>query len=164
MEIWKDIEGYEGYKVSSLGRVKSFRVVERVLSPWNMKGYSMVSLRKNNKTIHQLVHRLVAKAFILNPENKPFVNHKDFGTSNNSIKNLEWATPAENVRYQRPRTYSSKYKGVSWFKRAKKWMGSIHYKNKHIHLGYFTDEKAAALAYNAKAKELFGSFALLNEV
>lgn len=111
MEIWKDIKGLEGsYQVSNLGRVKSLaRVIkrsdnkiqtfkERILKvlPDN-NGYSRVSLPINGKQTKVRIHRLVAKAFIDNPDNRLQVNHIDGNKSNNHITNLEWCTTKENV-------------------------------------------------------------------
>jgi hypothetical protein len=114
-EIWKDIEGYEGYyQVSNLGRVKS---LDRVVSYKNgvqrlyrghiipqrkrRKGdnYLSVSLYKNGTYKTCVVHRLVATAFIPNPKEKPQVNHKDENPENNCVDNLEWVTAYENMHY-----------------------------------------------------------------
>lgn len=65
----------------------------------NINGYMCVSLRRNKERIGCLVHRLVAKAFIPNPENKPQVNHKDESRNNNRVDNLEWVTEQENIDY-----------------------------------------------------------------
>lgn len=101
-EIWKDIDGYKGkYQISNLGRVKSLKCNrERILKFTTMhKGYHAVSFDnyKNRKTFR--VHRLVAQAFIPNPKNKPQVNHIDGNKLNNSINNLEWVSPAENIKH-----------------------------------------------------------------
>lgn len=110
-EIWIDVLGYEGlYSVSNLGRVKSLsRQIrnhkkvgiqiseEKVFKiNTNSKKYSSITLVKNKKTNTHKIHRLVAIAFIPNPENKSQVNHIDGNKSNNHVNNLEWHTPSEN--------------------------------------------------------------------
>ena len=103
MEIWKDIEEYEGiYQVSNLGRVKRYykNSKEKILKHGSSKnGYLYVNLCKEGKKRNCKVHRLVAQAFILNPENKPQVNHKDEDKTNNKVENLEWMTARENTNY-----------------------------------------------------------------
>lgn len=109
-EIWRDIEGYEGrYQVSSQGRIKrsasvtSGRWGTMHLSELVMKatpddeGYLSVGLTKGRKQIFYRVHRLVAQAFIANPDNKPFVNHVDGVKYHNEATNLEWCTNSENM-------------------------------------------------------------------
>lgn len=108
-EIWREISGYEGcYWVSNLGRVKSadsiirvsgngsFIRKGRILRP-NMAQYLLARLYHKTKSKTLKIHRLVAMAFIPNPENKPFVNHKDFNKHNNNVANLEWCTMQENI-------------------------------------------------------------------
>lgn len=108
-EVWKDIEGYEGlYQVSTCGNIKSLPKVrrngtgtyiqkERLLKPSNTStGYKKVELCKDGKRKSFKVHRLVAIAFIPNPDNKPEVNHIDGNKINNNIDNLEWVTSSEN--------------------------------------------------------------------
>ena len=108
-EVWKDIPGYEDlYRISNLGRVKSLRryvpckngmrvVREKILRlSVHRDGYLKVELRKNAVGEHPMVHRLVALAFIPNPDNKTQVNHIDGVKSNNSVKNLEWCNQSEN--------------------------------------------------------------------
>lgn len=99
-EIWKDIEGYEGlYQVSNMGRVRSLKYKkERILKPRKQSGYYRVSLY-NDKKYEYSIHRLVANAFIPNPDNLPQVNHKDENRTNNCINNLEWCTPKYNYNY-----------------------------------------------------------------
>ena len=100
-EIWKDIEGYEGfYQVSNLGNVKTLnyrgyggeKIMKKTL---NNYGYEVVGLK--GKLF--LVHRLVAKAFIPNPKDYPIINHKDEIKNNNSVDNLEWCDYKHNANY-----------------------------------------------------------------
>lgn len=102
MEVWRDIKGFEGrYQVSNLGRVKSLArrmvVKDRILKPFgNNKGYKCVHLW-NIQHKEPLIHRLVAEAFIPNPDGKKEVNHKDGNPLNNEVNNLEWCTHSENM-------------------------------------------------------------------
>lgn len=99
--LWKPIPGYEGlYSVSSDGKVKSLFRYHRTLKPNVSKnGYESVELFKDKKSKRLLVHRLVAIAFIPNPENLPQVNHKDENKRNNSVSNLEWVTAKQNMAH-----------------------------------------------------------------
>lgn len=105
MEVWKDIEGYEGlYRISDSGNVLSLNYKHRgypaLLTPKiNMHGYAWVELRKNKKPKQMLVHRLVALAFLDNPNEYPIVNHKDENPLNNNVDNLEWCTRSYNSLY-----------------------------------------------------------------
>lgn len=107
-EIWKDIQGYEGlYAVSNMGHVRSFADTNpinrrnRILKPaFDGKGnYLFVGLHKDGKVKQVYIHRLVAIAFIPNPDNLPQVNHKDECKTNNRADNLEWCTRSYNSRY-----------------------------------------------------------------
>lgn len=103
-EKWKAISGFEGYyEVSNLGRVKGVSrkvkgnkfIPSKLLQPVGSR-YKSVSLWRNNKGYNRLVHRLVAEAFIPNPDNLPEVNHKDLDITNNCVSNLEWVTASAN--------------------------------------------------------------------
>lgn len=95
-ETWKNVRGYEGlYQISDLGRVKSLK---KILKPSNSE-YKRVNLYKNGKIKTYYIHRLVAEAFIPNPENKPQINHKDENKYNNNVNNLEWCTHKENMNH-----------------------------------------------------------------
>lgn len=100
VEVWKDVQGYEGrYRVSNFGNVLSL-VSNKPLKPRrSKKGYLTVVLYLKGKAKEFKIHRLVAMHFIPNPENKPEVNHKDGNKENNYIGNLEWATTKENINH-----------------------------------------------------------------
>lgn len=107
-EIWKDIPGYEGlYQVSNMGGVRSLNYNHtgklKLLKQGNCGDknyrYKRVVFIQENKHKTMLVHRLVAEAFIPNPNNLPIVNHLDENPSNNCVDNLEWCTQKHNVNY-----------------------------------------------------------------
>ena len=101
-EYWKPVVEYEGlYEVSNWGRVKSLKFgKERILKQGKYKyGYLYVVLSKNGILKAFKVHRLVAEAFIDNPDNLPCVNHKDENKLNNNVDNLEWCTHEYNINY-----------------------------------------------------------------
>lgn len=108
MEEWKDIAGFEGmYQVSNVGQVRSLDRVDnrgykqkgRTVKPSTSKGYQNAHLCKLSKYTTISIHRLVALAFISNPDNRPQVNHIDGNKQNNHISNLEWATAKENINH-----------------------------------------------------------------
>lgn len=103
-EKFVPIAGYEGlYEVSNLGNVKSLNYLhtgkERILSPGFNKEYLFVNLYKDKKDKKYKIHRLVAEAFIPNPNEYPCINHKDCNKLNNRSDNLEWCTNQYNIEY-----------------------------------------------------------------
>ena len=104
-EIWKDIEGYEGlYQVSNMGNVRSLNYHNegkaQILRPqFDCAGYRQVSLYKDRKKKSHKIHRLVAQAFIPNPDELPCINHIDEDKINNRVDNLEWCDHAYNNNY-----------------------------------------------------------------
>jgi hypothetical protein len=115
MEVWKDIEGFEGlYQISNYGRVRSvdrYIIHKGKTSTWKQfkkgkiinpvlddKGYYIVRLKKDKK-YHKKVHRLVAEHFLPRVEGKDYVNHKDGNKLNNHVDNLEWCTFLENIQH-----------------------------------------------------------------
>lgn len=100
IEMWKDIDGFEGlYQISNYGRVKGL-VRNKILKPSdNGNGYLYVMLSKNNKPYMRKVARLVAQHFLTNPKNLKEVNHIDQNKHNNIVSNLEWISRKDNVRY-----------------------------------------------------------------
>lgn len=125
-EIWKDIKGYENiYQVSNFGRVKTLRRLicsptgnyyskEKIMTtiPNDGIGYVRIHLYKNSRGTPKRIHRLVAEAFIPNPENKKDVNHKNGIKCDNRVENLEWATRSENelhaIRFLGKKPFSKK--------------------------------------------------------
>lgn len=112
MEIWKDIPGYDGlYQVSNLGNVKRAKktyfcgndgatkrvLEERFIVGDISRGYKRVALWDGGKYTRFMVHRLVAQAFIPNPDNKPYIDHIDGSRDNNTVDNLRWCTHTENM-------------------------------------------------------------------
>jgi len=139
-DIWKPLMFCNGkYKVSRFGKVKSvytlskkglLRLTGTILKTTiNHRGYEKVKLQwlDNGKLIRKTmaVHRLVAMSFIPNPENKPFINHKDCNPLNNHVSNLEWCTPQENVHHAQkmgrvPMAKPYEYKGYNYEAHQKK--------------------------------------------
>lgn len=96
VEIWKDIDGLEGeYAISSKGRVKNLKSGRIFTGYYDIYGYKYVRLKHK----HYTIHRLVALAFLDNPDNLPQVNHIDERKDNNDVSNLAWCTASENVRH-----------------------------------------------------------------
>lgn len=131
-EIWMDIKGYEGkYQISNHGRIKSlsritnnrngeFKTKEKIMKPTKSRnGYLIVSLWENNKQKKKLVHKLVAEAFIKNPEHYTEINHKDENKKNNNMINLEWCDHKYNMNYGKVRNKISQSRmGIEpWNKR-----------------------------------------------
>ena len=127
IELWEPIKGYKYYEISNFGNVRSLnkkvssgiknnktrihkgKVLKQKNSGGGYKQVCLVQLSNNKKT--KLVHRLVAQAFIPNPENKPCINHIDSNRKNNNVRNLEWVTYKENTKHSieygnfKPTTY-----------------------------------------------------------
>ncbi len=113
-EIWKDIEGYDGfYQVSNFGRIKSlYKNKETMLKPQIVSKYYMVKLSKNGIEKHRTVHSLVAQAFVDDWFENAEINHKDSNKLNNRFDNLEWVTRSENQKHQYYKRYPDYKKPV----------------------------------------------------
>lgn len=167
-EEFRDVPGYEGlYQVSNLGSVKSlsrikiagkifYKTKEIILKQaTNTNKRLTVNLAKQNKIKTKLVHQLVAMAFL---GHKPcglklVVDHIDDNYLNNRVENLQIVTQRFNV-CKTQGNYSSKYKGVYWYKPRNKWKASITINNKKIYLGLFDNEEYARDAYQNKLKTI----------
>ena len=164
-EIWKSIDGYANYEVSSFGRVRN-ATTEQMLKPSaSHGGYVKVRLSKNGTTTNLVIHRLVANEFIDNPSNKACVDHIDGDRTNNCITNLRYATKSENGMNQKKHVNAtSMYKGVYFYKQTNKWRATMKVGGVCAGLGYFESEEEAAKAYNEAARRIFGEFAKLNVI
>jgi len=173
-EIWKniDIENLCGrYQVSNLGNVKRTAICkvgwgreyileqERLMTPFdNGNGYKVVSFsvydgeKKKRKNFY--VHRLVANAFIDNPQNKPEVNHKNYNRGDNRVENLEWCTDIENTNYSKEHMrHPIKRTGGIRYKRGK-YEVEISHGGKAHYCGRYWDFEDAVKARINKLKEL----------
>jgi len=170
-EIWKDIPDYKGlYQVSNLGRIKSLErkcavkngvrtVSERILKAASDKfrKYLYVSLSTEHNDIKFNIHQLVAMAFLGHkPDgtNRVVVDHINNDKLDNRLENLQLISARENVsKDQKKQNRSSKYVGVSWDKRRKKWIACISINRKYKNLGRYINEYDAHLAYQKALKE-----------
>lgn len=165
-EIWRDVDGYVGlYKVSNFGRVKSLEridsqgkhVAEKLLTYDTSRAYYAVTLSKNGKQTHKSVHRLVAEAFIPNPDNLPQVNHKDEDKHNNCVDNLEWITLADNNTYGTRLQRSIAANGTPVYQKTlngeiiREWESLAQIE---AECGY--SKSVISLAINGKAKTAYG--------
>ena len=154
-EIWVPIKDNLAYFVSNKGRVKTYDDYYPKITLDRSRGYYRVKL--NGKPYY--LHRLLAEAFIPNPDNKPFVDHIDGDPLNNCLSNLRWCTHAENMRNRKKhRNNTSGHKGVSFHKVSGKWRAQIKVDGEKNHLGLYDSPEEAAAAYEEAAKEAFGEY------
>lgn len=158
-EIWKQIDDYETYLVSTLGNVKNNKTGRILKGSVNSGGYLVVGLCKNGEGKTHKIHRLVASAFIPNPEDKPCVDHIFNNITDNRVVVLRWCTNEENSRNKQiASNNTSGFKGVSWRKDNQKWCAQITIDDIKIHLGLFDSKEDAAAARQARANAAFGIF------
>lgn len=176
-ELWKDVIEYEGlYQVSSFGNVRTIAryvnsshrgfigkrfIKQKIMKPYNYGGYLGVALCKNGRYKQKLLHRLVAEAFIPNPDNLPCVNHKDENRQNNRVKNLEWCTHKYNNNYgNRNDKISNSRKGMKFSDEHKKNLSiagkkrvndEFREKMRQVHIGRrLTDEHKKKISEGMK--------------
>jgi hypothetical protein len=157
MEEYRKIKGFENYEVSNIGNVRNVETGRILKQSTDKKGYKKLGLRKDNVKYTSRVHRLVAEAFIPNPNNKQFVDHID--NKSNNVNNLRWATSCENMHNRiTNKNNTSTIKGVSFDNKCRKWYAYISFGGRKITIGYFDNLEDAKLARQKKAAELFGVF------
>ena len=159
VEVFRSIDGYENYAVSSFGRVKNVKTGKILKGSVNSRGYCLVGIYEDGVMKTFTVHRLVACAFIKNPNDKECVDHKNNDKTNNHINNLRFATANENQHNRKlSSNNTSNVKGVRFNKKAKKWHARIRIDGILIHIGYFTNLDDAKSARINRANEAFGEY------
>ena len=152
MEVFKPIDGYEGYQISNMGNVKNAKTGKPLKAQISSSGYYNVTLSLNGKRYTPTIHSLVAKHFldICNFE----VNHKDGNKLNNNVGNLEWVNRSENMTHAygiglRKKIHLKNAKntsgkcGVVFDKQKGKWIARMHKNSKAVYLGIFSTKEEA---------------------
>lgn len=153
MEEWRPINNWESYFISNYGNVKrqsrefKDKMIDLKGSTLN-NGYRYVQEINDGKRKNHLIHRLVAKAFIDNSENKPHVDHIDNNPLNNNVSNLRWCNHNENMKNIKQRTEGKK-NGVVFDKTKQRWVANARLNNKSKFLGYFDTYDEARQAREA---------------
>lgn len=160
-ETFRPVKGYEDlYQISNLGNIHNNRKLMKIQK--HSAGYLHINLTKDGKSHTHLIHRLVAIAFLDNPQNKPEVNHDDGNKHNNILSNLEWNTSVENKQhaittglkiYNNPTlgiklSKKSKYYNVGWDKSRNKWNAAVRLNGKTYYQKRFDKEIDAAKHVN----------------
>ena len=158
-EKWKSIEGYDFYEVSDYGKVRNIDTGRILKASVDTHGYYKVNLNIFGKVATKRIHRLVADAFIDNPENKTHVDHIDNNPLNNHVSNLRFATNKENQQNSKiSKRNTSGVKGVCYHKGNKKWQAQITIDGIRIHLGNFDNIEDAKQARIQRANQVFGIY------
>ena len=161
-ELYFPIHGYDGYyEVSNFGNVRNSKTTGRILKLQNhyKDGYKIVDLHKDSNRCTKTVHRLVASAFLPNPDAKTCVDHIDGDRTNNNLENLRRATHQENTFNRKlDKRNTTGIKGVCFDKRINKWKSSISIDGKLKCIGCYDDIQDAINARVTKAREIYKDF------
>ena len=159
MEEFRIIKDFPNYSVSNSGIVRNNKTGKIITQFPNTNGYARTRLYQNGMSRNFLVHRLVASAFIENPDNKPYVDHIDNNILNNDLSNLRWVTFRENSINQKITIKNkSGIKGVSFYKNLDCWRAEIRIDGKKKHLGYFDNIEDAKAVRQKYANKIFGEY------
>ena len=162
MEEWKSINGYENYEISDHGNIKNITTHKMLKPRVNNRGYNNVDLYNIGQRTKP-IHRLVAEAFLENPDNKRCVDHIDRNKLNNHISNLRFATNSENgMNKSKHSNNISGITGVCFCKDRNKWRAVIKKDRNPIHLGYFETKEEAIEARNNAEETYFKEFRAQN--
>tara|TARA_R110000822_G_scaffold268767_1_gene392101 strand:- start:13 stop:510 length:498 start_codon:yes stop_codon:yes gene_type:complete len=155
MEKWKDIKGYEGfYQVSDIGRVKSLRYGNILKTHTSNNGYMVVNLSANTRRAKKMVHTLVAESFLNHKSTREkVVDHINNIKIDNNLSNLQIISHRENCSKDK-KGYLSKYVGVAYNSKNKKWVSMISVNTKSTFLGSFESESRASIAYKFALTQL----------
>jgi hypothetical protein len=148
MEEWREITDYPNYEISNLGNVRNKK--GNTLALYITRKHYYIKLYKNSKGKNFILHRLIAIAFIPNPDNFLEIDHIDRNPLNNSLDNLRWVSRSQNVynRNMKTQNSTSKFRGLHWDKSKNKWVARIRLNGKGKHIGYFETEEEGARAFN----------------
>ena len=156
METWVEIENFPNYEVSDFGNVRNNNTGQELKPRPIVKNegkYTCYDVCLYNGTrslgFHHKIHRLVAKAFIPNPDNKPDIDHIDGDTSNNKITNLQWATASENALNQNNKIRSdntSGHRNIFFCSQKQKWALNFQENGKSTHCGFYDTKEQATTA------------------
>ena len=166
MEEWRAVPGYEGlYEVSNMGNVRNVRRNKLLRLQKTNNGYIQVSLFKNGIKTGLKVHRLVAQAFIPNPDGLPQVNHLDEDKTNNRVENLEWCTAKYNNNYgsRKDKVRDTSIKNGYWTGLSKEeYMKEYREKNREKireqNIGYYEKNKEKYREYREKNREKYREY------
>jgi len=150
---YKQIEN-SNYYVNKFGKI--INKSNQEVKPRNCNGYFMLSITTNKKRKEVYIHRVVALAFLPNPDNLPDVHHKDNDKSNNELDNLQWTTRSDNCRMSSKKKKNGLPRGVSWNNVTKKYQAQISIDCKVKHLGYFKTPEEASKKYLEVYKKIMG--------
>jgi hypothetical protein len=152
-EVWKKLdflESGEFYSISNLGEVRNNKTDRIMKHNIHKNGYHLIGLCQNGKRKCYAIHRIIAQAFLENPQNLLTVDHIDRNKDNTTLENLRWASHSEqNINQSKRKNCTSQHIGVYWDKASAKWRAHISIEGTHKHLGYFENEEDAARAYDA---------------